>query len=127
MIKSLESVVLISENAEDLANFYKDKVGLEIKDEAEGEDGSKMFELKAGDGPSVYIMSSKDAKSGGQGSSRVSINIEVDDIEKEEKKGKDAGVKQVKEIHHLEGYGLIATYEDLDGNNFNLVQVRASE
>ena len=124
MIRSLESVVIISGNADDLANFYKDKVGLEIKNEAEGEDGSKMFELKAGDGPSVYIMSSKD---NGQGSSRVSINIEVDDIEKEAKKIKDAGVKEVDGIHHLEGYGLLATYEDADGNNFQLVQVRASE
>lgn len=127
MIRSLESVVLISENAEDLANFYKDKVGLEIKDEAEGEDGSKMFELKAGDGPSVYIMSDSDIKGKNQGSSRVSINIEVDDIEKEDKKIKDAGVRRVDDIHHLEGYGLLATYEDSDGNNFQLVQVRSNE
>ena len=124
MIRSLESVVLISEKAEDLANFYKDKVGLEIKDEAEGEDGSKMFELKAGDGPSIYIMSDSDIKGKNQGPSRVSINIEVDDIEKEGEKIKDAGVKEVDEIHHLEGYGLLATYEDVDGNNFQLVQVR---
>lgn len=124
MISSLESVVLRSANADALANFYKDKVGLEIKDEAEGEDGSKMFDLKAGSGPSVYIMSDSDAKSGG--SSNVSMNIEVDDIEKEVKKLNDAGAKQVKDVYHLEGYGLISTYEDSDGNNFNLVQVKAA-
>lgn len=122
MIRSLESVVLLSENANDLANFYKDKVGLEIKDEAEGDDGSKMFELKAGDGPSVYVMSNSDAKS--DGPSNVLINIEVDDIEKEAKKLEGAGVTKVEDVHHLEGYGLIGTFEDSDGNSFNLVQVR---
>ncbi len=124
MIRSLESIVLQTKDADNLANFYKDKVGLEVKDEAEGDDGSKMFELKAGDGPSIYVMTDSDAKSGG--SSNVLVNLEVDDIEKEAKKLEDAGVKKVKDVHHLEGYGLIGTFEDSDGNNFNLVQVRAN-
>ena len=126
MIRSLESVVLLSEHADDLAKFYQDKVGLEIKDEAEGDDGSKMFELKVGDGPNIYIMSNSDIKGKNSNPSRVLISIEVDDIEKEDEKIKDAGVKAVKDVHHLEGYGLIGTYEDLDGNNFNLVQVKAA-
>jgi len=39
---------------------------------------------------------------------------------------KKAGVKVVAEIYHVEGYGWLATFEDLDGNYFQLVQVRAS-
>lgn len=54
------------------------------------------------------------------------LNIEVDDEEKEVKRLKDAGVKMVADIYHVEGYGHIATFEDVDGNYFQFVQVRAS-
>ena len=43
MISRIDSVVFLSENTQALADFYKDKVGLEIKEESEGEDGVKMF------------------------------------------------------------------------------------
>ena len=55
------------------------------------------------------------------------INIEVDDIKKEEKRLKDAKVKQVKPIYHVEEYGYISTFADPDGNYFQIVQVRADE
>lgn len=127
MIKSLESIGLLSENAESLASFYKDKVGLEAGEEGEGEDGSKMFELKVGGVPGLYVMDHSDVKGKNQDPSRIIFNLEVDDIEKEAKRLDEAGVKKIKDIHHMEGYGLIATFEDVDGNYFQLVQVKASE
>lgn len=59
-------------------------------------------------------------------SSRIMFNLEVDDIEKEAKRLKDNQVKVVQEIYHIEGYGLVATFEDADGNYFQFVQIRAS-
>ena len=126
MISTLESIGLFSENAENLANFYKDKVGLEIGDKGEGEGGSKMFELKFGSGPSLYVMDHSEVKGKNQDPSRIIFNLETDDIEEEAKKLGDAGVKKIKDIYHMEGYGLIATFEDADGNYFQLVQVRAN-
>jgi len=32
----------------------------------------------------------------------------------------------VQDTYHIEGYGYISTFEDVDGNYFQLVQVRAS-
>ena len=126
MIRTLESIGLFSENAENLANFYKDRVGLTIGEEGEGEDGSKMFELKLGSGPSLYVMDHSQVKGKNQDPSRIIFNLETDDIEEEAKKLGDAGVKKIKDIYHMEGYGLIATFEDADGNYFQLVQVRES-
>jgi len=57
---------------------------------------------------------------------RIIFNIEVDDIEKEAKRLKEAKVMLVQDTYHIEGYGYIATFEDIDGNYFQLVQVRAS-
>ena len=55
------------------------------------------------------------------------VNFEVADIDKavEEVSGKD--VKVIAEKYHIEGYGYIATFEDLDGNYFQLVQVSGGE
>jgi|SRR3989344_7921137 len=127
MIRGLESIVFFTGNADALASFYKDKVGLEIREESEGEDGSKMFELKAGDGPGIYLVTNSEIKGKNQGGAGVVPNLEVDDIEKEDKRMKDAGVNAVEEVHHLEGYGLVATYEDPDGNKFCFAQVKAAE
>ena len=55
------------------------------------------------------------------------INFEVDKIEPEVERVKKAGAKLIQEIYHVESYGYIATFEDIDGNYFQLVQVQASE
>ena len=55
------------------------------------------------------------------------INLEVDDIEKEVERLKKAKVKLIQDIYHIEDYGKIATFEDIDGNYFQLVQVRERE
>jgi len=36
------------------------------------------------------------------------------------------GVKKIQDIYHVEGYGYIATFEDIDGNYFQLVQTKAN-
>jgi len=54
------------------------------------------------------------------------FNLEVEDIESEVARLDKAGVKKVQDTYHMEGYGWIATYEDPDGNYFQLVQVKAS-
>ncbi|MEX0616322.1 MAG: VOC family protein [Candidatus Woykebacteria bacterium] len=127
MIRSLESVVLFSENAQNLAKFYEGKVGLEVGEEGEGEDGSKMFELKVGSGPSLYIMDHSEVTGKNQDPSRIIFNLEVDDIEKEAKRLDETGVKKTKDVYHMEGYGLISTFEDVDGNYFQLVQVKPND
>ena len=56
---------------------------------------------------------------------RYMINFEVDDIKKEVKRLDKAKVKKIADTYHLEGYGWVVTFADIDGNYFQLVQVRA--
>ena len=126
MIKALEAVLIGSEDAGKLAKFYRETVGLKQTMEMElGEEGQKGYDFEI-EGANLYILDHSDVKGKSKDPSRVMFNLEVDDIEKEAKRLKDAGVKMIQDIYHVEGYGLITTFQDPDGNYFQFVQVRAS-
>lgn len=125
MIQFIESITLFSENATRLAHFYRDKLGLAIATEAEiGENGENLFEIKLGKGSSFYIVDHSEVKGPNKEPQRMMINFEVKDIEKTAKKLKKAGVTNIADIYHVENYGSIATFKDVDGNFFQLVKTR---
>ncbi len=125
MIRGLESITLFSQNATKLAGFYKSKVGLKLTLEAEMGRKAKIFGFDLGKGSSLYVVDSDMVKGMVKGARRLFVNFEVDEIEREVAKLKKAKVKTIQDIYHLEGYGWVATFEDIDGNYFQLVQVRA--
>lgn len=126
MIKFIESIILFSENAKNLAKFYQEKVGLKVTLEGEmGEKGeTKIYDFDFPQGASLYIVDHSNVKGKNKNPERVMFNLEVDDIEKEVKRFRKAGIKETQDIHHVEDYGYIATFEDLDGNFFQLVKTR---
>lgn len=126
MIRKIESILLSSQNPKKLALFYKDSVGLKMTLEAEmGDENEELFGFEMKKGTSFYIMHHSKVKGKSAQPERYLINFEVDAIEKEVKRLVKTGVKLVKDVYHVEGYGKIATFEDPDGNYFQLVQVRA--
>ena len=124
MIRGIEGILLGSENAKKLADFYKNKVGLKLTMEAEmGKDNESLFifEMK---GASLYIIDHSKVKGANKNPDRFIFNLEVDNIEKEVARLDKAKVKKIQDIYHVEDYGQIATFQDADGNYFQLVQVR---
>ena len=127
MIKSLESLTLFTQSAKKLAGFYRDKVGLKIKFEAVmGENDEEMYEMSVGKKSGFYIIDHSKVKGTSKQPERILFNLEVDNIKKEVTKLKKAKVKLVADTYHIQGYGYIATFADIDGNYFQLVQVKAS-
>ena len=125
MIKRIDGVLLFSENAKKLADFYVEKVGMKVTMEGEmGEKDEKFYGFEFGKEASLFIMTHSKVNGKNKNPERYIMNFEVDDIDKEIGKFKRAGVKVVKDMYHLEGYGYIATFEDVDGNFFQLVQVK---
>ncbi|OGD93192.1 hypothetical protein A2697_01425 [Candidatus Curtissbacteria bacterium RIFCSPHIGHO2_01_FULL_41_44] len=125
MIKGMESLTLFSESAKNLAAFYRDIVGIKIGLEAEmGEKGEELYELKLGKGPNLYVIDHSKVKGKNTNPDRIIFNLEVDDIKKEVARLKKAKVKQIQDTYHIEGYGWISTFEDIDGNYFQFVQIR---
>jgi len=127
VVKGIESILLFSENPKKLADFYREKVGLKMTLEAEVGDGEDFFGFEFEGGPGLYIMHHSKVKGSSKEPERIMFNLEVDDIEEEVKKLDEAGVKKIQEIYHMESYGYIATFEDTDGNYFQLVQIKASD
>lgn len=127
MIRGLEGVLLGSENAQKLADFYKDVVGLTRTSEFEMGEGAKGFSFEMSGSSGVYILDHSEVKGENQNPERHILNFEVDDIEKEVARLKGKDVKLIKDIYHVEGYGLIATFQDPDGNYFQFVQIRPSD
>ena len=126
MIRGIESIMLFSENAKKLAKFYREVVGLKQTMEAEmGEGGENYFGFKVGKGPEIGIMDHSKVKGKNKNPERRIFNLEVDNIKKEAKRLTTAKAKKVQDIYHVEGYGYIATFADVDGNYFQLVQVKA--
>lgn len=126
MIKGLERITLFSHNAKKLAEFYEKKVGLKNSGVYEmGNNGEEayMYEFKGTSGFSILDHSKVKGKN--KNPERFIFNLEVDEIDSEIKKLMNADVKVVQGKYHVEGYGWIATFEDLDGNYFQLVQVKA--
>lgn len=126
MYKGIESILIGSEKPKALADFYKEKVGLNqtaafVMGEGE-EENAFSFEM---DGTSINILEHSEVKGKNSDQSRIMFNIEVDQpIEEVVKKLDENGVKKVTDTYHVEGYGHVATFEDLDGNYFQIVQVR---
>jgi predicted enzyme related to lactoylglutathione lyase len=125
MIKGIESITLYSESAKKLADFYKEKVGLNVSLEAEMGKDQEVYGFTLGE-VTLMVVDGEKIEGKTKEPERFIFNFEVDDIEKETKKLLDAGVKKIEDIHHIESYGYIATFEDTDGNYFQLVQVRES-
>src|SRR3989344_2086755 len=116
MVRGIESVLLSSQHPKKLAMFYKYTVGLTMTLEAQmGEDNEDLYGFEMKQGTSLYIMHHSNVKGTSKQPERYLLNFEVDVIEKEVKRLVKAGVKLVKDIYHVEGYGKIATFEDPDG------------
>ena len=126
MIRAIESLMLFSQNAKNLAKFYREVVGLKQTMEAEmGEKGENYFGFKIGKGPELGVMDHSKIKGKNKNPERIIFNLEVDDIKKEAKRLTGAKVKKIQNVYHVEGYGYIATFADVDGNFFQIVQVKA--
>ena len=123
MIKKFESVILGSQNATKLAKFYKKKVGMKQSWDAVMGENANVYGFTIGK-MDLVIMDHSEVKGKSKDPSRLMFNLEVDNIEKEFAKLKKAGVKVVAKIYHIEEYGHVATFADLDGNYFQIVKTR---
>jgi predicted enzyme related to lactoylglutathione lyase len=123
MVKNFESFKVASGDATKLAKFYEEKIGLkQTWDAVMGED-QNVYGFSVGN-RDLVILDSKEVKGRNSDSSRIMFTLEVDDINAEFAKLKGAGVKVVDAIYHIEEYGHVATFEDLDGNHFQLVKTQ---
>ncbi len=125
MIKGIDGIMLSSAGPKKLAKFYE-SIGVTIGQEWEmGDKQEPFFEMKLGSGSGFYIAPHSKVKGQAKDPHRIILNFEVDDIESMVDKLKKLKVNLVADAYHIEGYGQVATFADIDGNIFQLVQVKA--
>lgn len=127
MIKRVEGITIFSQSASKLAKFYQQKVGLKITFEAVmGENDEELYTFEMKQGSILYIVDHSKVKSKNKNPERMIINFEVGNIKEDVKRIEEADVKKIQDIYHVEEYGYIATFEDIDGNYFQLVQTKSN-
>ena len=127
MVKGIEGITLFSQNASKLAKFYQQKVGLKVTFEAVmGENDEELYMFEMPKRSTFYIVDHSNVKGKTKTPERTIINFEVGNIKEDVKRLEKAGVKKIQDIYHVEDYGYIATFEDIDGNYFQLVQTKAN-
>lgn len=123
MVKNIDGIILNSGNAKKLGKFYKDNLDLKVVEEGVMGEKDYFYGFKVGN-YSFYIMDHSKIKGKNPEPERTFLNFEVNDIDSEIKKLDKEKVKKVQDKYHIESYGWVATYEDSDGNYFQIVQVR---
>lgn len=117
---NFNSILLFSENPKDLAEFYKKILRAEP-----GWEGDGYTALTAGAG-TIVIGPHDKVKGKSQNPERIMLNFEVTDVKGEFDRVKALGGKVIADPYHPEeekdnDEGLIATFEDPDGNYFQLM------
>ncbi|MBI5127331.1 VOC family protein [Candidatus Roizmanbacteria bacterium] len=126
MKTSIESVMLFSKDAKKLAYFYRDTVDLKLTFEAVMGTNIDLYQFEMKNS-SFYIIDNPKIKGKSEDSERFLVNFEVRDIETETKRLRNKKVKMVGDIQHIEGYGFVSSFVDIDGNNFHLVQTKGGK
>jgi len=117
---NFNSILLFSENPKILVDFYK-KV---LKKDVDWS-GGEFSGMQAGNGHLVIGPHDK-VHGKSQNPERMIINFEVGNIKEDVKRLQKAGIKKIQDIYHVEEYGYIATFEDIDGNYFQLAQTKSN-
>lgn len=117
MALNLSSVMLGSEDSKKLADFYSTVLGApnpEWSDESNG-----WFGFQAGSG-GMAIGPHSEVKGKNQQPGRIMINLETPDVKSEFERIKESGAKVVAEPYEPGEGMLLCTFEDPDGNYFQL-------
>lgn len=114
---NLNSIILFSENPEELVDFYKKVLNDDV-----GWEGGDFKGFKVGVG-FLTIGPHDKVRGKNLNPERIIFNLETEDVEREYERLVDIGVKVIAKPYSPgeDGDMMIATFEDIDGNYFQLV------
>lgn len=119
-VKSICGVILVTERVEALASFYRDGLGLPLEREDHGgldvHYGCDIGTVHFGIHPPSNFRQGAQRRGG-------PLAFEVTSIAEHAEKLTGLGAVQVVQPHD-EGFGMVATWEDPEGNLFETVELR---
>ena len=125
-MRRLATVSLLVRDYDEAISFYVGKLGFDLAEDSAMEGGKRWVRVApAGGGASLLLARAADepqrAAVGRQAGGRVWLFLETDDFERDHAAFTAAGVR-FREAPRQEPYGLVAVFEDLYGNPWDLIQ-----
>lgn len=120
-VKSICGVILAARQPDALAGFYADALGLEFERETHGgldeHFGVDIGQVHFGIHPAVNLRRET------VGNASVNIAFNVESLAAVTARLAELGARQLAAAHD-EGFGVVAAYEDPEGNSFEVVELR---
>ena len=125
-MRRLATVSLLVRDYDEAIAFYVGKLGFDLAEDRVMDGGKRWVRVApAGGGASLLLARAADepqrAAVGRQAGGRVWLFLETDDFERDHAAFTAAGVR-FREAPRQEPYGLVAVFEDLYGNPWDLIQ-----
>ena len=122
----LGAVILLVRDYDEAIAFYVDKLGFDLSGDTDMGDGKRWVRVTPKGGETSLILARATTASqltavGAQAGDRVWLFLETDDFARDHAAFTAAGVV-FREMPRHEPYGVVAVFEDLYGNGWDLIQ-----
>ncbi len=132
MPQSIAHVAIIVREYDEAIDFYVNKLGFRLVEDVERPEQSKRWVVVApigGTGTSILLARASTAEQSGfignQSGGRVFLFLQTDDFWRDYQRFSAAGVEFVRAPTE-EPYGMVAVFQDLYGNRWDLLQYNGS-
>ncbi|KXF78912.1 extradiol dioxygenase [Paramesorhizobium deserti] len=126
MTQSIALVTLVVRDYDEATAWYTEKLGFQlVEDTALGHDKRWVVVEPVGGGTRLLLAkasgSEQEAHVGNQTGGRVAFFLSTEDFNRDHASMQQAGVHFLEEPRH-ERYGIVAVFEDLYGNKWDLIE-----
>lgn len=127
MSQRLSLTALLVEDYDDAISFYVDVLGFALREDTALSDGKRWVVVAPAEATSGLLLAravgdrQRDAI-GDQAGGRVFLFLETDDFARDHRTYIDRGVRFTEQPRN-EAYGLVAVFEDLYGNRWDLIEL----
>jgi len=131
MERTIAHVAIVVRDYDEAIDFYTRKLGFELLEDTKLEDGKRWVLVgpKSGPGTSLLLAravgDAQRSRVGNQTGGRVFLFLHTDDFRRDHRVLRSRGVRFVGEPRE-EAYGIVAVFEDLYGNRWDLLEPAAA-
>lgn len=130
MKKHIGAISLLVRDYDEAISFYVGKLGFKLIEDTDMSAGKRWIRVAPRDSADTCILLAKASSTeqlsrvGNQTGGRVFLFLHTDDFQRDYEAMRSKGIRFLEEPRH-ESYGTVAVFEDLYGNKWDLLEVKA--
>ncbi|WP_342359041.1 VOC family protein [Terrarubrum flagellatum] len=131
MTRRIALITLVVRDYDEAIGFYVGRLGFRLIEDSDLGDGKRWVVVASGAGDARLLLAQaandrQAARIGDQTGGRVALFLETDDFARDHAAFVAAGVNFIEEPRR-ESYGVVAVFEDIYGNRWDLIEPRAAK